>query len=294
MPTYPVYDPYPIWWPTKNRIPTIQPTFSVEQIQSQGVWIRWESASRCPCARLNGRHGADPDCEACKGAGWIYHTPQDTQALIQSAEFSPKMLNQMMVYEPGTLFFSARSEHCPTFMDRITVLEGRMRISMLRSRLAERATTPTADALETLPFPIVAKTIVKRSADGDGRGGVDDYTLDVVYLRSVNAGTNVVGAVLTEGVDFTIDYDANGLGQLNWAIGDLKNDGHGHSTSITPNVGDSFTITYYTMPIYRVVDFPHSIRNTMDRAKDAGGHNLSMPVQFKGSLVSDLRELFEE
>jgi len=294
MVDYPVYNPYPIWWPSKNRIPTMQPTFSVEQIQSQGVWIRWESASRCPCTKLNGRHGSDIDCEACNGTGWIFHTPQDTQALIQSAEFSPKIYNQNMVFEPGTLFFSARSEHCPTFMDRITVLEGRMRISMLRSRLAERAVLVTDDALETLPFPIVSKTVVKQSTSGDGRGGIDDYDLDVVYLRSVEAGTNTVGAVLTEGVDFTVDYNSEGLGQLNWAVGDLKNDGHGHSTSITPNVGDTFTITYYTMPIYRVIDFPHSIRNTMDKSKDVGGRNLSMPIQFKGSLISDLRELFEE
>ncbi len=294
MVDYPVYNPYPIWWPSKNRIPTMQPTFSVEQIQSQGVWIRWESASRCPCSKLNGRHGADADCTACNGTGWIFHTPQDTQALIQSAEFSPKIYNQNMVFEPGTLFFSARSEHCPTFMDRITVLEGRMRISMLRSRLAERAVLVTDDALETLPFPIVSKTVVKQSTSGDGRGGIDDYDLDVVYLRSVEAGTNTVGAVLTEGVDFTVDYNSEGLGQLNWAVGDLKNDGHGHSTSITPNVGDTFTITYYTMPIYRVIDFPHSIRNTMDKSKDVGGRNLSMPIQFKGSLISDLRELFEE
>lgn len=294
MVDYPVYNPYPIWWPSKNRIPTMQPTFSVEQIQSQGVWIRWESASRCPCSKLNGRHGADADCTACNGTGWIFHTPQDTQALIQSAEFSPKIYNQNMVFEPGTLFFSARSEHCPTFMDRITVLEGRMRISMLRSRLAERAVLVTDDALETLPFPIVSKTVVKQSTSGDGRGGTDDYDLDVVYLRSVNAGTDTVGTVLTEGVDFTVDYNSEGLGQLNWAVGDLKNDGHGHSTSITPNVGDTFTITYYTMPIYRVIDFPHSIRNTMDKSKDVGGRNLSMPIQFKGSLISDLRELFEE
>ena len=294
MVDYPVYNPYPIWWPSKNRIPTMQPTFSVEQIQSQGVWIRWESASRCPCTKLNGRHGADTDCTACNGTGWIFHTPQDTQALIQSAEFSPKIYNQNRVFEPGTLFFSARSEHCPTFMDRITVLEGRMRISMLRSRLAERAVLVTDDALETLPFPIVSKTVVKQSTSGDGRGGIDDYDLDVVYLRSVNAGTNTVGTVLTEGVDFTVDYNSEGLGQLNWAVGDLKNDGHGHSTSITPNVGDTFTITYYTMPIYRVIDFPHSIRNTMDKSKDVGGRNLSMPIQFKGSLISDLRELFEE
>lgn len=294
MVDYPVYNPYPIWWPSKNRIPTMQPTFSVEQIQSQGVWIRWESASRCPCSKLNGRHGADADCTACNGTGWIFHTPQDTQALIQSAEFSPKIYNQNMVFEPGTLFFSARSEHCPTFMDRITVLEGRMRISMLRSRLAERAVLVTDDALETLPFPIVSKTVVKQSTSGDGRGGIDDYDLDVVYLRSVEAGTSTVGTVLTEGVDFTVDYNSEGLGQLNWAVGDLKNDGHGHSTSITPNVGDTFTITYYTMPIYRVIDFPHSIRNTMDKSKDVGGRNLSMPIQFKGSLISDLRELFEE
>jgi len=112
-------------------------------------------------------------------------------------------------------------------------------------------------------------------------------------LRSVEPGTNTVGPVLTADEDYTIEYDAEGFGRLNWAIGDLKNDGHGHSTSITPNVGDAFTITYFTMPIYRVVDFPHSVRITRDVRKNPEGAGISLPVQFECKLIDDLRELFD-
>jgi len=287
MATYPVYDPYPIITAPKNRFPTLEPKYSPEQISAQGIWIRWETASRCPCTKLDGRQGPKMDCPVCGGFGYIYHTPQDTQALIQSGSLSPKIFNQSFVFLPGELYLSVRGEHCPSNMDRITILEGRIRVSLLRTRLTDRATEDGEDSLETLPFPIAKKTIEKPTTSGDGLGGSDEYNLGVVYLRSMDAGTDDVGPILTQGEDFEVEYNAEGLGQLNWAVGDLKDD------PITPDVGDTFTITYFTMPIYRVVDFPHSIRITRVAEKHPLGIDTSLPVQFECKLSQDMRDLFD-
>jgi len=282
MADYPIYDSYPVWRPTKQKIPTLEWEYSVEQVESQGIWIRWESAARCPCTANNGKYGPKENCTYCQGTGWIHHHPQDTKALVQGFQSTPNMLNQSFIDENGGMYFSVRGEHCPAKYDRITMLDSRMPVTALLIRSTPRAVHSGDTAYESLNFPIAKKSISQRLSSG----ALSEYDLDVTYLQSVDAVTGLPDAVLIEGTDFTVDYTTDGIGQLNWAIGDLK------STPTTPDVKQTFTISYFTRPVYRVVSYPHTIRDTTSNKKDASGRHIALPVQFKAEMLQDLRELF--
>ncbi|MFA5445250.1 MAG: hypothetical protein WC262_09805 [Bacteroidales bacterium] len=282
----PAYNPFPVTWSTKVTNPTIDPMQLIQLIESEGVMARWEMASRCPCSANTSRDNPISDCPVCGGRGFIFHHAQDTKILIQQIGADVRWIEKPRTLEEGEVIVSARAEHCPTKYDRITLTNCRMRISAIMRRKAARAVLAGDTAYEPLNVPIIPQTITYR----DSNNVNTQYSVGVTYVRGQDADSQYPGPELVEGVDFTVDYDSTtGEGRLNWAIGDLKNDGLGHSTSVTPGLDGMFTVSYVTRPIYRVSEWTHTIRDTSNYFKSAPGTHHAMPVQFKAMLETDLR-----
>jgi hypothetical protein len=279
-------NPFPIYWPTKNTMPTIDPKQLIDHMAAEGVMALWEMASRCPCSADSSRMSPNLGCPTCKGKGWVYHNEQETVIEIQQMNKDIRPIERAFVWESGDVMMTMRAEHCPCFMDRITLLDSRMIISKTMQRTVPKADTVGETAYENLSVPIFQRTNYYRN-----ELNVDTpYTVDVIRIQAQDPDTLWAGSVLERDVDFTVEFDANGVGTLNWAIGDLKNDGHGNSTSITPEQDGLFAITYITRPVYRVKEYTHTVRDTTHFTKAAGGKHHAMPIQFRASLDVDLRD----
>jgi len=283
----PLKNPFPIDWPAKNKMPGMDPVGLIQLIESEGVEVTWESAAKCPCSVSASRYSARSDCPQCHGKGYVFHHAQETLALIQQFSEEHKMINQPFIWDNGDIMMTMRAEHCPARYDRITLTNARMNITATMARKAPRAVHSGDTAYEPLNVPIFPKTITKK--DANRVEVVTNY--DVFYLQGQDATTLEPLSVLVEGTDYTVDYDSDGLGRLNWAIGDLKVTGTPSvPDSDTPAVGALFSISYFTRPVYRVSAWTHTVRETTDHHKNPGGSNLPMPVQFKASLEVDLRD----
>lgn len=273
-------NPFPIWWPVKNTTPTTNEKSLIDHMAAEGVMALWEMASRCPCSTQTYSGANNLDCPTCFGKGWTYHHPQETKVEIQQNIRHQMLLERAGAWESGDILITMRAEHCPSFMDRITLLDSRMIVSKTMKRAVAKATLATDDAYEILPFPIVARSNVYRDSNNNNV----TYTVDVIRIQAQDPTTLYAGEVLTRDVDFTVEFDSDGIGRLNWAVGDLLED------SITPDLDGLFSITYITRPVYRVMEYIHTVRDTTSFEKNAAGQHLAMPVQFKASLDADLRD----
>lgn len=283
----PAYNPFPVTWTNKVTNPTIDPMQLIQLIESEGVMARWEMASRCPCSSDTSRDNPISDCPVCGGRGFIFHHAQDTKMLIQQIGVDVRWIDKPRTLEEGEIVISARAEHCPSKYDRITLTNCRMLVSVVMRRKAARAVAIGDTAYETLNVPIVPKTITYR----DSNNVDQQYIVGVTYARGQAVDSQYPDDEMVEDTDFTIEYDSTtGEGRLNWAIGDLKDDGAGHSTSITPAVDGLFTLSYMTRPVYRVSEWTHTIRDTSNYFKVPAGTHHAMPVQFKALLETDLRQ----
>jgi hypothetical protein len=108
-----------------------------KRIFSHGLPITWEQSSECPCSQESGDYGFNfshnitqkklvqsrPDCPACEGRGYIYHSKQEIRAIVTHAKDNPERFSNLggSEYSKGLVGLTLLPEHLPAFGDRFTL-----------------------------------------------------------------------------------------------------------------------------------------------------------------------------
>lgn len=236
-------------------------------IFSQGLRVRWELSSACPCsapasasgfsATLSASSAAPtrnrPDCPACNGRGYLYHSAQEIRALITGARRTDERFSQVggSEYADGLIGLSLLPEHLPAMGDRFTLLDA----ELLHREVITRGATDT----DALTYPVAQRT-------HDLAGGA--VTFGVRYARSANTAGEVSGGrAYAEGADF----DAS-TGALVWTAPDA------------PPEGARVAVEYYTAPAYIVQGQPHAIRDAYRAFKAPAPYHISLPIYAEARL----------
>lgn len=246
----------PAKWPMKLR-PRVDfsPRVFYEALANLGQRVLWESVSRCPCGAVGG-NAPSLTCSICNGTGWeIGHHKQVVRAVVTSLNRMQEPYNIVGPFEPGTVSMTVRAEHAPSFWDRMTLLDAFMRFQEIATR--QNATQ------QRLRYYIAAQTV--STVDPD-TGQESEVTLKVIHLRK---GTEQqAGDTLIEGQDFSVTDD----GLIDWTLGD--------DAGTAPVPGEQFSVYYVARPSFRVVSFPHAVRDSRGRYKSPDDYPIYLPVNF--------------
>lgn len=255
MPDEP-HDPgfLPLQWPLKLR-PRVDfdPRSFLEVLANLGQRVLWEAVSRCPCGAAGG-HGSSVVCPVCNGTGWeIGHHKQVVRAIVVGLRRDQQTYAPIGPFEPGTVSMTVRPEHAPAFWDRMTLLDATIRFSEILTRTPGRFQRPRY---------FIATQQVVTVQDGQEQ----TVTLRVIHAR--RGGVQRAGPVLTEGEDFAVTEE----GLIDWEPGDQR--------GTAPQPGEQFSLYYVGRPSFRVVSYPHAVRDTRRRSKAPTDSPLYLPVNF--------------
>lgn len=222
-------------------------------VAQKGLYIEWEQCLPCPCHVKSGSAGLDltevldvdenisfnPSCAVCNGKGVIRHSSQQIQAIVTEAKGEYKTKE----YGTGRISgakFSLLPEHLPSHGDRFRLIHSHI----IQNEIIERATGNNIDATK---HPIASRTLTLA-------GGNQIVSILSLYITNVDGTTNPIQPVL--GVDYEIN---NGI---DWSIG-INAGGN------VPQDGQTFSVAYYSNPIYVVTSDPHTLRDTNIRVNAA-------------------------
>jgi hypothetical protein len=229
----------------------------IQAIEAKGYRCAWTQTSQCPCKSVAEQTDqADPNCELCKGSGWLFFRPAgavsnpkiigklnpvqqkvvDTQGAVIHAIMT-SLGNTKRPWEDvgprleGMSMCTVRAENKLGFYDRLTCLDARIVYSQLLL-----ATGP--GTLQVTRYPVVSLNILR--------------TKETVYA---------------EGGDFDLV-----VGDIQWKPGR------------GPVLGTPLVCHYLCHPAYRVIEHPHSVRVTSTKFKEKQpttpqGSPIDLPVQ---------------
>jgi len=219
-----------------------------EALQRHGDRLRWEQASRCPCAATEQFSHPDPICSVCGGSGFEYFNPIEIRAIVDRLEFNVDILEALGDWAFGSASITTEGVHRPNNCDRFVQLDNVVSYTEGHQR-------GVAADDDKLTFPIAEITDQIRTVDGLDRQVIRNVTFGVVRLRLMTADRKP-GPVLQQGVDF----DVSDAGRINWHKGDLLGTAPGAALSKTSRDGGRYAALYYHHPSYIVVNFPYSMR----------------------------------
>lgn len=240
-----------------------------KRIFSHGLPVTWEQSAECPCSQQTGDYGFTlsgggnaehmtqnrPDCPACNGRGYIYHSAQEIRAIITHAKINDERFGPVGAaeYGRGLIGVTLLPEHLPALGDRFTLKAS----SIVFRETIVRGTAPT----DTTRYPITSR-------GHDLAGGV--LSFGVRYMIASNAEGVVNPAnILVEGSAFQIDDQ----GRIEWI-----------DAAQTPVEGSRISIEYYANPAYIVLDHPHSTRDTRMKFKSPTEFHQELPVYCEAGL----------
>lgn len=241
-------------------------------IAQKGLKVEWKQSGECPCQPKSVDNGFDLTdiddidsgtgpvigCPVCNGTGLIYHSPQNIQAIITSAE--GEYLNARYGgYREGLVTITLNPEHLPVFGDRFTLTD-----SVMLYR--ETITMVEGQNLYSLRFPIASRDV--KLATGDA-------THDIIYLHVTDP---VTGLAEVNG-DHTLDWRGPAQGFEVTAEGKFQRNNINRLVD-----GMRVSLTYFINPAYTVVSYPNSIRDTRIRKKTNVDQHVPMPVRVQAKL----------
>jgi len=218
-------------------------------IKQKGLVLSWEQTIECPCSAQSSvdygldlrnvadedanRGGRRPDCGACGGTGLIRHSIQDIKAIATSAE-GEETVGKYGLLKQEKIKFTLEPEHLPSYGDRFI-----LKNSVIVWR--ETLKMPAGDTLTT-SRPIVARNLELLNGP---------ETVGVLYVQQTDASGNGLLIDIPQS-DMTI---INGTVQFT-------------NPANRPAEGTSLSIAYYSNPVYTVIEYPHTIRDTFLRIKN--------------------------
>jgi len=216
---------------------------------THGQRVLWEVAIRCPCGGATGSQAAAISCPICGGTGWEFGPLiQEVRAVVVGFHRDVLYYDRMGPFEVGTVLMSMRPEHAPAYGDRMTLIDATMRMS--------ETTTRTAGPVQRLRYAITEIDVT--TATG---------TIKQSVLFARREANGVAGPELKRGTDFTIDAS----GRIDWSIGD--------AAGTAPRPGERFSIYYICRPAFRVISYPHTVRQTRGQKKSPEDYQVITPVQ---------------
>lgn len=229
----------------------------IRSIEGKGYRLAWTRTAQCPCKSVSEQTDqADPNCELCKGSGWLFFRPSgavgnpkiigpltalqqkivDNQAavihgIMTALGNAKKPWEQVGPRLEGMASCTVRAENKLGYYDRITCLDAFIVYSQLLP-----ATAP-GDPLVTR-YPVV--------------------TVNLLRTKEL---------VLTEGGDFDVV-----AGDIVWRPGRA------------PAQDTPLVCHYLCHPTWRVIEHPHATRVTLTKFKEKApttpqGTPVDLPIQ---------------
>ena len=93
-------------------------------IQTQGYAVYLEKAFPCPCRVLEAATQPRADCKNCAGSGWVFINKTKTRMIMRSMNMNTQF-KEWSKENIGTSSLTAREVDEVSFMDRITVIDGK-------------------------------------------------------------------------------------------------------------------------------------------------------------------------
>tara|TARA_X000001382_G_scaffold75223_1_gene52671 strand:- start:513 stop:1334 length:822 start_codon:yes stop_codon:yes gene_type:complete len=157
----------------QNRVDFDKPSFDAI-IEQKGYEVVFEKRIECPCASEENSH-PQSNCKNCGATGHVFVNPTNTRMIMHSQNINTKY-REWSEEKLGTASITARDEFNLSFMDKITLQDGR---AVYSERLYPKEISGETYAFTFYPMEIV----------------------EVAY-QFVDSNTQLV--VLKEGEDFTV------------------------------------------------------------------------------------------
>lgn len=232
-------------------------------IAQKGLPLTWSQSSICPCSAETSSLNVeitnlDPQnvsaantvaCPVCRGAGKIFHSPQEIRGIISSAE-TDFLVARYGGYKDSVVNITVNPEHIPAAGDRYVIKDSVM--------LYNEVHKYTGGALTALTFPIVERDLTLATGD---------VTVGITYMVAATPPNYTTSATeLLHGTNFTITVD----GKIQWLI--------------QPTVGTRLAISYYINPSYVAVSFPKTVRDSRSNRKATEDYQVPLPLNFQAKL----------
>lgn len=111
-------------YPTEKRIDFINGVAPFEAaVDNKSYRLIWEKGLRCPCRLGNNMDVNLHSCTNCRGYGYVFVNPTVIRGMGYDIN-SKNTYQDWSIDNMGILKFSLSAETRPTFMDRITIVDG--------------------------------------------------------------------------------------------------------------------------------------------------------------------------
>jgi hypothetical protein len=233
-------------------------------IQEHGDRMRWEQASRCPCAANDDTGQPDPTCDTCHGKAWEYHSPEPVRGIVDRLEYRIDALEKLGDWAFGGCMVTLDPLHRPNFRDRFILLDAVKPHSELVAR-------GPADRADRLAYPVQPVEDVVLVGEGDEQVR-RKIKVGVRRLRVMDEATRTPGAIRREGIDFAVTPN----GCIDWSLGDAL--GTAPRPAEGRRRGGRYAITFMHNPSYLVGNYPYPLRVLHVHGKRPDWVHLQGPV----------------
>lgn len=242
-------------------------------ITTKGYRCWWSRSAPCPCSNNLQTRQPDPTCDLCDGYGELQFLPEvGLEGYSEDAHGNPVEISD----------------------DRLSVgidvlMTGLTRDSQIFERFGAwtfglaMATTQAGNELAWRDRLEMRDATINWAQSFDADGGLVvkvGRKLERIRYRALSVNLlRTVSRIYQQPSEFTV----NNLGQIVWA-----------SAAVAPAEGTTVTVHYKMHPVYRIIDWPHTVRDTKvaikARAADKAAQYRRMPTQCTAKLdflVSD-------
>jgi hypothetical protein len=236
-------------------------------IVTKGYRVWWSRAAPCPCVNNPQTRQPDPTCELCDGYGEMLFLPEASlEVYSEDQHGNPIELSE----------------------DRLSVgidvlMTGLTRDSQIFERFGAwvfgmaQCTAQAGNELAWRDRLEMRDAYVHWAQTFDADGGLVvkvGRKIDRIRYRAVSVNLlRTVDHVYQQPSEFTV----NAKGQIVWA-----------SAAVAPPAGTTVTAHYKMRPVYRIIDWPHTIRDTKvaikAKAANKAAQHRRMPTQCTAKL----------
>ena len=224
-------------------------------IETKGYLLLWERSIPCPCSPVVAQtEQPDPNCDLCKGVGWVYFGASESQMLTYYTltELQQYMLENSQGMIIRGLVTSVTNKDTP--FDII----GRWQEGSANLTVRHENRVGYYDKITSLDSQIIFSEVL--IADGSA----------VLPTRYPVIGVNHARSITTEykcGADFVIEN-----GEINWYSGSI------------PVSDMRISVHYLCHPVWLIVEHPHATRVTSNKLKTSTqstptGEAKQLPIQ---------------
>ena len=231
-------------------------------IWDKGHNIYLEKALKCPCRNAASKSGL-PDCQNCRGIGWVFINKRDTRAIVQAMNRQEKGGKRWTEEDRGTMSITLRDDDRIAFMDRITMREMQanysevLKLKKEGSKWVGRTIYPMIAVEFVFMFEKSDKPLYKLTSS--------DYSINENYV-SVNLALENV-----EEPSITVRYFHN----PQFHIIDITRDQFLHRGGLPPNcdIQQPVSQELAKLPVHAVARRAHYILDTPDMFGDSVFNN---------------------